>query len=397
MDITVVLDRTSQIPVFRQIYSILSGEIAENIYNESGKLPSEKELCLRFDVERNTVRKALQLMVDENRIIRVPGIGTKLVTDKTPVISYQRIPDFNSAQAKARNGAGSPRKISTSKQKDNIILLITQVDYLHTADNESFHYKLIHSFEKRFSLLGYNLLFKPIGQNGIVADTIQSALPRSIIFDSYNPDTHYHEAAGFGLPCISVNHYTPHFTSIVSNNFDGAYRVTRELADAGHRRIAFITGKTSHQTNIERLNGVHALLNSRGIPLRDEYIFSSDWTFGSGAEAAKKILGMKKSERPTAIFAFNDDLAYGCYSILRSQNVSVPNDISLAGFDKSDRYTQMYPPITTVDVNIGTIVDYACWFLLSSLSGWTPTGHVKIQIDTTFCDNGTIGGPKLYK
>jgi hypothetical protein len=50
----------------------------------------------------------------------------------------------------------------------------------------------------------------------------------------------------------------------------------------------------------------------------------------------------------------------------------------------------MFPPITTVDVNIQAIVDYACWYLSSSLSGWVPAGLAKIQIDTTFCDNGTI-------
>jgi hypothetical protein len=51
----------------------------------------------------------------------------------------------------------------------------------------------------------------------------------------------------------------------------------------------------------------------------------------------------------------------------------------------------MFPPITTVDVNLNAIVDYACWYVSSGLSGWTPKGSAKIQIDTTICDNGTIG------
>ncbi|MCL2479954.1 MAG: substrate-binding domain-containing protein, partial [Treponema sp.] len=211
-----------------------------------------------------------------------------------------------------------------------------------------------------------------------------------IIFDSYNPDPCYQEAAGFALPCVSINHYTPLFTSIVSNNFEGAYRVTKELADAGHRRIAFITGKSSHQTSVERLNGIQALCGSRGISLESDCLISGDWTFGSGTEAAKKILGMKVSRRPTAVFAFNDDLAYGCYSVLRNRGLSVPADMSLVGFDKSDRYLDMFPPITTVDVNIDAIVDYACWYLSSCLSGFPPAGQAKIQIDTTICDNGTI-------
>jgi len=309
------------------------------------------------------------------------GIGTKILSNLSP-IKTESIKIF-------------PHKIPQVKQNNNIVLLITQVDYLHSPDSESFHYKLIHNFEKRLSRLGYNLLFKPIGQDGMVADTIRSTLPQGIIFDSFNPDSYYKEAAGFGLPCVSVNHHTPLFTSIVSNNFEGAYRVTKELVDAGHQRIAIITGKSSHQTNIERLNGVQALCGSRGILLKNEYLIHGEWTFASGAEAAKKILGMKAGRRPTAVFAFNDDLAYGCYSVLQSQGISVPNDMSLAGFDKSDRYVTMFPPITTVDVNIEAIVDYVSWYLSSSLSGWSPTGKAKIQIDTTFCDYETIKILKL--
>ena len=373
------IDRTSKKPIFKQIYSILLEEMKEGRYDSTGKLPSEKELCLRFDVERNTVRKALQILVDEKRITRIPGIGSKLLpSPTTELLSTTAV----------------PAEFHPEKQKSNIILLITQVDYLHSTDGESFHTKLIHSFERRLSKLGYNLLFKPVGQNGIVAETIRSASPRGIIFDSFNPDSYYLEAVGFGLPCVSVNHYTPLFTSIVSNNFEGAYRITKELVDAGHRRIAFITGKSSHQTNIERLNGIQALCGSRGIPLKSEYFIPGDWTFGSGVEAAKKILGMKVAHRPTAVFAFNDDLAYGCYSVMQSRGFSVPGDISLVGFDKTDRYLALFPPITTVDVNIQAIVDYACWYLSSSLLGWTPTGQVKIQIDTTFCENATI---KLIK
>ena len=365
------IDRDSKQPVFKQIYAILLGEMGEGRYEAEGRLPSEKELCQRFDVERNTVRKALQILVDENRVTRVPGIGTKLLSP-----GDMQKPDTRNARLE--------------KPEGNIIILITQVDYLHAANGESFHVKLIHSFEKALSKLGYNLLFKPVGQDGVVAKTIQSALPRGIIFDSFNPDSYYQEAAGFSLPCISVNHYTPLVPSIVSNNFEGAYAVAKRFADAGHQRIAFVMGKNTHQTTIERLNGVQALCGDRNIPLKNDYLFFSDWTFSSGAEAAKQILAMKPAQRPTGVFAFNDDLAYGCYSVFQAAGLSVPGDISLAGFDKSDRYTDMFPPITTVDVNLSAMVDYACWYLGSGIAGWVPPSPAKIQINTTLCDKGTI-------
>jgi LacI family transcriptional regulator len=365
------IDRKSKTPVFRQIYGILISEIAEGLYPVNEKLPSEKMLCLRFDVERNTVRKALQILVDERRILRVPGIGSRVLPLNGP----------------GKNPLPAARPAA---EAGGIIILITQVDYLNSPDGESFHYRLIHSLEKRLSRLGYNLLFKPAGEEGIVADTIRNAAPQGIIFDSFNQDTHYREAAESGLPCLSVNHYTPLFTSIVSNNFDSAYRMTDRLVGAGHEKIAFITGKSSHQTNMERVNGVQTLYTARGLSLRDEYLIPSDWTFASGVLAAEKILSMKAAERPTAIFAFNDDLAYGCYSVLKRQGLNIPEDISIVGFDKSDRYKGMFPPITTVDVNMNAIVDYASWYLENCFSGHVPKTRAKIQIDTTICDNGTI-------
>jgi LacI family transcriptional regulator len=368
------IDRSSKTPVFRQIYDILVSGMDEGLYTVNGKFPSEKELCLRFDVERNTVRKALQILVDEKRIARVPGIGSKVL----------------SLKASGKNSVPAARPAA---EAGRIIILITQIDYLNSPDGESFHYRLIHSLEKRLSRLGYNLLFKPAGEDGIVAETIRRAAPRGVIFDSFNQDTHYREAAGSGLPCVSVNHYTPLFTSIVSNNFDSAYRITERLIGAGHKKIAFITGKSSHQTNMERLSGIQTLYTTKGLFLRSEYLIPSDWTFASGVLAAERILAMSAAERPTAVFAFNDDLAYGCYSVLDRQGLKVPEDISIVGFDKSDRYNGVFPAITTVDVNMDAMVDYACWYLENRFSGQAPATCAKIQIDTTICDNGTIKTP----
>jgi DNA-binding LacI/PurR family transcriptional regulator len=365
------IDRGSGTPVFRQIYDILIAEMALGTYPVNEKLPSEKELCLRFDVERNTVRKALQILVDEKRIVRIPGIGSKVLSLKAA---------GEDPVSAARSAAETGR----------IVILLTQVDYLHPPGGESFHYRLIHGLEKRLSRLGYNLLFKPVGEDGIVAETIRSAAPQGIIFDSFNQDSHYREAAESGLPCVSINHYTPRFTSIVSNNFDSAYRITEQLITAGHTKIAFITGKSSHQTNMERLSGIRTLYATRGYSLRDEYLIPSDWTFGSGVLAAERILAMNAAERPSAVFAFNDDLAYGCYSVLDRRGVKIPEDISIVGFDKSDRYRGMFPPITTVDVNLNAMADYACWYLENRFLGQAPRTCAKIQIDTTICDNGTI-------
>jgi DNA-binding LacI/PurR family transcriptional regulator len=99
---------------------------------------------------------------------------------------------------------------------------------------------------------------------------------------------------------------------------------------------------------------------------------------------------MDKEKRPTAIFAFNDEMAYGCYNTLTKQGLSIPGDLSIAGFDKNDRYAGMFPPISTVDVNLPAIVDCASWYLAERISGRAPLSLSRMEIRAGFCDLGTV-------
>ena len=364
------LNRTKGISVYKQIYDILLGEIYSGLYEETSLLPSEKELCARFDVERNTVRKALQMLVDEKLIIKKPGYGTLLANGA----------NFDEGLAPNSSVAKSVRKN---------ILLITHEDYLRD-NGEYFHFKLINSFEKSISEIGHNLIFRSVGMGNGFREIIKYTSPVAIIFDSYMHDGLYQEGLRAGIPCISINHYTPLMTSVVSNNFDGAHRVAKMLTEVGHRRIAVISGKPNYQTNIERMSGVQSLYMKKGIPMNELLVINGNWLFSSGMEAGKRILAMDESERPSAVFAFNDDMAYGCYNYFERAGVHMPEQMSIVGFDKSDQYNSIFPMLTTVDVNVDAMIEYACWILSGQLNRTAPGLCAKIQIDTTICDNGTI-------
>jgi DNA-binding LacI/PurR family transcriptional regulator len=340
----------------------LLAELDSGAYNETGMLPSEKELCARFDVERNTIRKSLQLLVDDKRIVRRPGLGSELVRP-----------------GKERNtGTGDP------------VLLITQVDYLNTGKGESFHYQLIHSLGKRLGELGCNMLFKPVYKSGEFSELVQGVTPKGIIFDSYTQNDYYRKMIHLGVPSIAFNQYTPLMTSVVSDNFGGAYQVVKRLFDAGHRRIAFVLGKKSYNSCQERLAGVRQIYMEREMKLDSAYIFDGDWLFRSGIEAASRMLALERSDRPTAIFAFNDDMAYGCYGAFAQAGLSVPEDISIVGFDNTERYADMFPRISTVDVNLSAMIDYTAWYFTEILAGRAPETPVRIEVRTSFCDMGTI-------
>ena len=351
------VDKNSDMPIYKQIYEALYSEIARGDYDESGKLPCERELKNIFGAERDTVRKALKMLADEGLITKIPGYGTKIA--------------------------------NAQKNKKNI-LFITRQDYFESEKSEFFQLKLIEKLERILSGLHYNMIFKFADDRFDIMKTISNSDASAVIFNSYNKSLLYETAGGANIPCVSLNHYTPALTSIVSNNFDASYRVMKMLFDCGHEKTAFIIGKENYQTTIERLGGVQSYYTRNKLHFNRQYITQGEWHFNSGIEAGKKILEMPPEERPTAVFAFNDDMAYGCLSFFEKHGVAVPDDISLVGFDKSDHYPSIMRPITTVDVNIDAIVKYALWYLIGRLENKAPASVAKIQIDTVICDNGTV-------
>lgn len=150
------------------------------------------------------------------------------------------------------------------------------------------------------------------------------------------------------IPIITVDRYNPSFNCSVLklNNQKGAFMAVSHLLSLGHKNIACIIGPSHTNSTSERLEGYIQAYESAGIPLPEKYIFPGNYFYNDGVDAAAQILIQTKA---TAIFAFNDLMAFGAYSYLRQQGLSVPNDISLVGFDNVDFSDMLEVPLTTVE------------------------------------------------
>ncbi len=153
-------------------------------------------------------------------------------------------------------------------------------------------------------------------------------------------------------PFILVARATEKFKeqSIRVNNFKGAYDATQYLIDMGHRNIAHITTPASSRVAsddvTQRLLGYKQALSDAGIALMPELVVEGNLLQQSGILAVERLLMQK---RPfSAIFAANDNMAFGARLALHRRGFRVPDDVSLIGFD--DHYSAAYtiPPLTTV-------------------------------------------------
>jgi LacI family transcriptional regulator len=140
-----------------------------------------------------------------------------------------------------------------------------------------------------------------------------------------------------------VKHESP-FVDV--DDFAAAQEMTEYLIGIGHRAIGFVVGHPEHYASGRRLEGYKAGLKRHGIDYRDDYVRQGDFAFESGLEAGNALLSM--ADPPTAIFASNDDMAAGVLMAAHQRKLTVPAQLSVAGFDDAPVARFVWPRLTTV-------------------------------------------------
>lgn len=133
---------------------------------------------------------------------------------------------------------------------------------------------------------------------------------------------------------------------VASNDRQAVAEATRFLISQGHRRIGLVSGPHGFRSARERKQGFEDALAEAGIKLPRSLIADGNYTFESGIAATQSLLDV--SPRPTAIFACNDDMAAGVLLAARQRGLSVPEQLSIVGFDDQPLAARLWPPLTTV-------------------------------------------------
>ncbi|MGZ4461526.1 MAG: LacI family DNA-binding transcriptional regulator [Gaiellaceae bacterium] len=139
---------------------------------------------------------------------------------------------------------------------------------------------------------------------------------------------------GDNIACVTATHHA------------GAVLATRHLLELGHRRIGAILGPDDRLASQERLNGFRSTLATAGITPDPSLEVGSNFKFEGGEAAAAQLLDLPRP--PTAIFAFNDEVAIGAMIAARARGLRIPGDVSIVGFDDALPARLATPPLTTV-------------------------------------------------
>jgi LacI family transcriptional regulator len=130
------------------------------------------------------------------------------------------------------------------------------------------------------------------------------------------------------------------------SDYAAAREMTMQLIQLGHTSIGFVTGRQGTATTRRRLDGFLSAMKDANLTVPDNFILEGTYEYRSGLEAGESLL--KLAQRPTAIFASNDEMAAGLIAAAHKSGLSVPEELSIAGFDDSVIATVVWPQLTTV-------------------------------------------------
>ena len=195
-----------------------------------------------------------------------------------------------------------------------------------------------------------------------------------------------------GLPFVRIGPDEEDFDSpaVVIDDEAAAAAMTAYLLDLGHERIGFIAGHPEHSSSHLRKTGYRRAYEARGAAAPEDLTEQGYNTAASGREAA--LLLLRRADRPTAIFASNDDMAAGVVLAAHELGLEVPGDLSVAGYDDTQLARIVWPTLTTIHQPTYNMSHCATGLLIDLIRGKDVPRVTRL--DFTMQKRGSTAAPK---
>jgi len=174
------------------------------------------------------------------------------------------------------------------------------------------------------------------------------------------------------VPIVAIDPHTGRadVPTVESDSFTGAWEATRYLVELGHRRIGFIAGRPDLRSSIARDAGYRRALSEAGIAYDPALVRVGMYHPETVREQARLLLD--SANRPTAVFAANDLSALGVIDVATRLGLSIPDDLSVVGFDDIPESSQAALPLTTVHQPMQLLGATAATLLVTLMRGDVP-------------------------
>ncbi|MBN1269194.1 MAG: LacI family DNA-binding transcriptional regulator [Kiritimatiellae bacterium] len=196
------------------------------------------------------------------------------------------------------------------------------------------------------------------------------------------------------LPFLMIDYHLPneHIDAVVADNRRGGRLAAEHLIKLGHRRIAFVGGgPLDHGNFAERLEGYREALAAASIPYKEELVQGG--AVEAGYDSMLKVL--ERAPDVTAVVGCNDANALGAMRAVRSRQMSIPEEISVVGFDDISAAAEAWPPLTTVRVDKRAMGRAAAQRLLQKTESKEPSPPYETVFPTEIVVRESTAAPKV--
>lgn len=335
-------------PKYQSIADSLRQEIENGQYSTQQLLPTEQLLCQRFQISRQTVRRALSLLENEGLITRRQGSGSRLRERKEPEAQ------LNCAIAVVTTYISDYIFPSILRGMETVLAANSSAPLLFATQNQL-------SVERK--ILQTLLTMKEL--DGVLVEGTKTALP--------NPNLDlYQKLIGRGVRLVFINGIYPELAdvpAVLADDYGGGRMLTEHLHRQGHQNIAGIF-KVDDMQGVQRYAGYAEALRDLGLPFEDErvrwYNTERKKDFQSDAFIDSLLEGFRGC---SAVVCYNDEVAIRVVSRLQKQGVRVPEDMAVVSFDDS-QYSDLAPVrLTSLSHGSRNLGELAANLMLRLLQG----------------------------
>ncbi len=275
-----------------------------------------------------------------SRVINNKGLVSKATREKVlnVVKEYNYVPNSNA------------RNLKTTQSK-NIALMVKGI-------TNPFFANMIREIERQVNLRGYPFLIHQVedGTDEITA-AVQLVKEKNLCGIIFMGGTYNHSEEKFrqlNIPFVLTTITTTQevdpdlFSSVIINEFKEAYKATNYLISLGHKNIGFLAKSPllNETTGNRRFLGYKEALEEHNLPYDPHLVEDCEYSPSSGFNATRRLLN--KNKGVTAIFAASDTIAMGSAKAVLSAGLSIPDDISIIGFDGIEMAEYYHPSLDTI-------------------------------------------------
>ncbi|MEO7577852.1 MAG: LacI family DNA-binding transcriptional regulator [Massilia sp.] len=199
------------------------------------------------------------------------------------------------------------------------------------------------------------------------------------------------ELDGIGMQIVAVASAPPTagISAVRIDDYAGARAMMNHLFAAGHRDIAFVTGAPGHAPAQLRYQAYRDAMDAAGQEVRPGRVAEGSFTYRSGLAAASQLLD--RADRPSAVFACNDDMAAAVIAVAHGLDLRVPRDVAVCGFDDKPIAAALWPGLTTIRQPINALTRAAVQLAIDAI-GEPRRARQRVLPFTLVTRESTAGG-----